>query len=197
MLTAAKPSTLFEQSQELGIPEGFSSTRRRANLDQAMKHQTHIVPAGFILGSIALGGCFIYVSVSHKTLTILEGTLLQLFTLSCGLIGSYLIGKRQAELIGKKQAEESLKSYGQSALRRIWTLYMSLSQVAKLIANEDIPLDPPAKLLTIKELITTQLITADAALEDWKDIVPGWREFLPSNPEDMPTSSPVKKAKET
>lgn len=145
-----------------------------------MNRGEYITPSVFILCSIIVGYYFIHVSVTRENLTVLEGTLLQLFTLTSGLIGSYLVGKRLTE----KSTSSRLKSYGKSALRRIWTLYLSLSQVAELIADEASPLDPPAKLYTIRELITTQLVTADAALEDWKDILPDWQPTSPQNLED-------------
>lgn len=141
-----------------------------------MRLLKYTMPTVFILISIGISGYFVHISATSRSLTALEGTLLQIFTLASGLLGSYLIGKQSTEELSLSR----LRSSGQSALRRLWTLYLSLSRVAQLIADEDASIDASSKLLAIKEVVITQLLTADAAVEDWKDIVPNWEPFPPS-----------------
>lgn len=63
----------------------------------------------------------------------------------------------------------------QSAFRRLDTLYRSLSRAADVIEspqNADSPEDYKVALARLEEIIAQQLMTADDALEDWKDLAP-------------------------
>ena len=121
-----------------------------------------------VLISIALSLYFVHVAVS-RSLTDLEGVLLQFICLSLGIAGSFIIGKYSAQ----KAALELIRPHARSAFRRLISLYKSLSSVNELArANDSKPTDQKMALAQISAIVSQQIGTADDALEDWIDIVP-------------------------
>ena len=80
----------------------------------------------FILISVGLAITYIVIA-SKRTLTPLEGTMLQFFILSFGLIASFVFGRHSAKQAGK----ELIKPHARSAFRRLIFLYQSLSKLIK------------------------------------------------------------------
>jgi hypothetical protein len=120
--------------------------------------------------SLIVSGLFIYIA-STRTLSNLEMVMLQSFALGAGLIGSFLFGKQSAS----EAATEIIKPHARSAFRRILSLYQSLSRVATAIDSSSKSQSPEERQVTIvkiEAIIAEQLVTADDALEDWRDIVP-------------------------
>lgn len=130
-----------------------------------------LVPALFLIASSVIAIFFIYLS-SDRNLTTLESSLFQIFTLSVGLIGSYLLGKESAA----KNARELMKPHARSAFRRLVALYQGLSridgeiQVSRLSMSTDQYVN--SCLGKLEGMVTEQIATAADALEDWNDIVP-------------------------
>lgn len=130
-----------------------------------------LVPAIFIGASILIAALFVYLS-ADRNLTNLENTLLQMFALSVGLTGSYLLGKASAA----KNARELMKPHARSAFRRLVSLYRGLSridneiQVARLNLSADQYVN--SCIGKLEGMVTEQKATAADALEDWNDIVP-------------------------
>jgi len=127
-----------------------------------------VLPMILVLISIALSLYFVHVAVS-RSLTDLEGVLLQFICLSLGIAGSFIIGKYSAQ----KAALELIRPHARSAFRRLISLYKSLSSVNELArANDSKPTDQKMALAQISAIVSQQIGTADDALEDWIDIVP-------------------------
>lgn len=130
-----------------------------------------IVPALFLTASVVIAAFFIYLS-ADRNLTTLESSLFQIFTLSVGLIGSYLLGKESAA----KNARELMKPHARSAFRRLVALYRGLSridgeiQVSRLSMSTEQYIN--SCLGKLEGMVTEQIATAADALEDWNDIVP-------------------------
>lgn len=130
-----------------------------------------IVPALFLTASVVIAAFFIYLS-ADRNLTTLESSLFQIFTLSVGLIGSYLLGKESAA----KNARELMKPHARSAFRRLVALYRGLSridgeiQVSRLSMSAEQYIN--SCLGKLEGMVTEQIATAADALEDWNDIVP-------------------------
>jgi hypothetical protein len=112
------------------------------------------------------------IMASLRDLTGLENTLLQIFSLGLGLVGSYIMGKESA----RETAKDIIKPHARSAFRRLLSLYKSLSRLAFAIqsARSGVPenLDAIAILDRLEAIVTEQIGTADDALEDWNDVVP-------------------------
>lgn len=135
-----------------------------------MKYIEHIVATVLIIASFGVGALFAYVA-SERQLTSLEGVLLQGFSLSAGLLGSFLFGK----LSTRKAAQEMIKPHARSAFRRLISLFKSLSRVAIIIADAQGKGSTQEHEIALKQLeavVTEQLATADDAMEDWNDVVP-------------------------
>jgi len=134
-----------------------------------MKHFDSIAAGVLIVVSIVVAIVFTAVS-TDRALTALEGTLLQLFSLSCGLAGSFLIGRISA----KSAARDLIKPHARSAFRRLISLFKSLSRVASEIDGAVGGNAGELKSLVsrLQAIVVEQLATADDALEDWRDIVP-------------------------
>ena len=139
----------------------------------------YLFPAGLILASIAVAGYFVY-SATMRSLTPLEGTLLQFFVLLLGLGGSLLIGR---------QASVS-RPHARSAFRRVYSLYLGFSAVARTIDESrdfDSLEEYRAVLAKLEGIVGSQLVVADDALEDWGDIA---SQDVKDLRERLPTSSP-------
>ena len=106
------------------------------------------------------------VIASSRSLTSLEGTLLQIVIPGAGLSGSYLISQAAAT--------RAVVPGARSAFRRVKSHYGSLVRVARVIEdyqNKD-PIDADRQLEGIRAIVYEQLATQADALEDWRDIVP-------------------------
>ena len=115
-------------------------------------------------------GLYIYFS-STRELSDLENVLLILFTLIAGLVGSFFFGRYSA----RKAAKEILKPHARSAFRRLQSLYLSLSRVARISSaslKSSSPEDHKVALLKLESIATEQIAAANDALDDWRDIVP-------------------------
>lgn len=104
---------------------------------------------------------------TDRKLTPFESVILQVFSLSAGLLGSYLLGRRTS----KELIQEAVRPHARSAFRRLISLYRSISRVATTIEASE-PKDERGKIAIIKAIVVEQLNTADDALEDWQDLDP-------------------------
>lgn len=133
-----------------------------------MKFLERWLPTVLILAAIAVAGFSAYIA-TQRTLTSLEGTLLQSFALIVGLVGSFIFGRRSAT----DAAKEIIKPHARSAFRRLMSLYESLSRVANEVAASQCDGgNSEVALARLEAIVIEQLATADDALEDWSDIVP-------------------------
>lgn len=133
-----------------------------------MKFLERWLPTVLILAAIAVAGFSAYIA-TQRTLTSLEGTLLQSFALIVGLVGSFIFGRRSAT----DAAKEIIKPHARSAFRRLMSLYESLSRVAnEVAASQSAGVNNEVALARLEAIVIEQLATADDALEDWSDIVP-------------------------
>jgi hypothetical protein len=116
-----------------------------------------------VLG-IGVAGFYVFIS-STRSLTPLESVLLQLMSLAFSLVGSFLLGRRFTKGIPSAR----------SAFRRLQALYHGLSIIAAAIESSRTSesIEEYRNVMSLLEgLVCSQLVTADDALEDWKDIVP-------------------------
>ena len=130
----------------------------------------YVVPAGLVLVSLLVTGYFVYMA-TNRTLTQLEGTLLQIFALLAGIAGSFWFGRQSAT----RAAMEVVRPHARSAFRRVTSLYSGLARAAAII-EESRDFDSVEKyhvaFARLEELVSSQLATVDDALEDWRDLVP-------------------------
>ncbi|MGE4267053.1 MAG: hypothetical protein AB7F25_06430 [Deferribacterales bacterium] len=140
-----------------------------------MIRKDNLFPYFLIVVAIIVAVMQIIIS-SQRQLTSLENTLLQLFSLLSGLIGSYFLGKYSST----ESAKEIIKPHARSAFRRLMSLYASLSRVAIEISNSKEYQSKEITLERMEVIVIEQLATADDALEDWKDLVPDEIEELSS-----------------
>lgn len=135
-----------------------------------MKNSERFWSAFFFLISLATGGFFVYAATT-RPLTNLESVLLQLFTLVTALIGSFFFGRQSA----RETAGDIIRPHARSAFRRLVSLYRSLSRVAYIIEssqNSESPKDCQVIFVKLEVIVGEQLVAADDALKDWRDIVP-------------------------
>jgi len=140
-----------------------------------MKKGEHWLPALLIAVAFIIAAFSIYIA-TQRTLTSLESTLLQAFSLACGLIGSFYFGKQSAA----EAAKEIIKPHARSAFRRLISLYESLSRVGAEIEGSKGNQSESITIAKMEAIVVEQLATADDALEDWRDIVPEEVEELRS-----------------
>lgn len=138
-----------------------------------MIKQDKLISLLLIIIAFAVAGFSIYIA-SQRTLTSLESTLLQAFSLSIGLIGSFYFGKYSAI----DAAKNIIKPHARSAFRRLISLYESLSRVGIEIQNSKNNQSQSETITKMEAIVIEQLATADDALEDWRDIVPDEVEEL-------------------
>lgn len=127
-------------------------------------------PVLLLLMSFAVSAFAVYIA-TQRTLTNLEGALLQGFALVAGLVSSFIFGRQSAT----DAAREIIKPHARSAFRRLMSLYESLSRVGAEIENSKTPkgiVNCEIVLAKLDAIVIEQLATADHALEDWSDIVP-------------------------
>lgn len=127
-------------------------------------------PVLLLLMSFVVSAFAVYIA-TQRTLTNLEGALLQGFALVAGLVSSFIFGRQSAT----DAAREIIKPHARSAFRRLMSLYESLSRVGAEIENSKNPkgiVNCEIVLAKLDAIVIEQLATADHALEDWSDIVP-------------------------
>ncbi len=69
-------------------------------------------------------------------------------------------------------AQETMRLHARPASRRVLYLYLSLARLSDRIREYHTE-NPDNRLDVIDAIVEEQLGTMDAALEDWRDIVPG------------------------
>ena len=135
-----------------------------------MKNLERLWSVLLVFISVGVAGYFVYVATT-RTVTDLEGVLLQVIALATGLVGSFIFGRQSAH----EAAKEIIKPHARSAFRRLLSLYRSLSRVASILASsQDFESRENYKVMHAKleGIVVEQLAVADDALEDWRDIVP-------------------------
>lgn len=139
---------------------------------KSKRNSWYLLASGFLILSSIIVAIVFSMIASKRTLTQLESIMLQTFSLSAGLIGSFVFGKQSAE----QAAKELIKPHARSAFRRLIFLYQSLSRLAKAIEKGKQKTisdnNEGAVLEKIEAIVVEQIATADDALEDWRDIVP-------------------------
>lgn len=140
-----------------------------------MKNTEHWLPSLLIVVAFVVAGLSIFIA-TQRSLSSLENTLLQAFSLLSGLIGSFYFGKQSAT----EAAKQIIKPHARSAFRRLISLYESLSRVGIEIENSKNSQSEAITIAKMEAIIVEQLATADDALEDWRDIVPEEVEELRS-----------------
>jgi len=150
------------------LPVGVSATRGKE--EGNMRILEKWLPGLLVFVAIIVAGFAAFIA-TQRTLTSLEGALLQAFALIAGLFGSFIFGRQSA----KEAAREIIKPHARSAFRRLMSLYESLSRVGTEIENSLIAEANESRgiaLARLEAIVIEQLATADDALEDWNDIVP-------------------------
>lgn len=140
-----------------------------------MKKAERWLPSLLILVAFIVAVLSVLIA-AQRSLTALENSLLQAFSLAAGLIGSFCFGKQSAT----DAAKQIIKPHARSAFRRLISLYESLSRVVSQIENSKNGQSESITIAKIEAMIVEQLTTADDALEDWRDIVPEEVEELRS-----------------
>ena len=125
-----------------------------------------VIVIGGVLAVFGIGvaGYYVFIS-STRALTHLESVLLQLISLAFSLVGSFVVGSQFSKRIPSAR----------SAFRRLQALYRGLSIIAAEIESSRTSksIEEYRRVMSLLEgLVRSQLVTADDALEDWKDIVP-------------------------
>lgn len=140
--------------------------------------------SGQILVGIAVLVSIIFVVVSaFRDLSALENTLLQVFSLGLGLIGSYIMGQESA----RDTAKDMIKPHARSAFRRLVSLTQSLSRLVQTMQTirPDEAQNPQAAAIVdrLESIVFEQISTAADALEDWRDVLPEDFKALQDNPQ--------------
>ena len=134
-----------------------------------MKKLKYIVPVLIGVSILALSG-LVYIAAT-RNLSGLESVLMQIISLAIGIGVSFFVGRQSAQ----KAANEIIKPHARSAFRRLVSLYRSLQRAATTIeAAQGLEADEDHEvaLAKLEVIVSAQLMTADDALEDWRDIVP-------------------------
>jgi len=129
-----------------------------------------IWPALLIIVSLGVLGAFWQVA-NAGSYTNLESYFLQISVALVGIAASFYSGRLSVREAGR----EIIKPHARSAFRRLVSLYRSISEVGRIIerSRNSESLDHYKVILAeLKGIVFWQLVTADDALEDWKDIVP-------------------------
>ena len=129
-----------------------------------------IWPVLLTIVSLGVLGAFWKVA-NARSYTNLESYFLQVSIALVGIAASFYSGR----LSVREAAREIIKPHARSAFRRLVSLYRSISEVGRIIelSRNTESLDNYKVILAeLKGIVFWQLVTADDALEDWKDIVP-------------------------
>lgn len=143
--------------------------------------------SGRILVVLAVVVSIIFIIVATiRDLSALENTLLQVFSLGLGLVGSYILGQESARNAGR----EMMKPHAKSAFRRLLSLTQSLSRLAQTMESirprqEESP-HIPAILDRLEGIVVEQIAQAADALEDWRDVLPDEFQAMKENPLGAP-----------
>ncbi len=138
-------------------------------------------PALLVAGSVLVSALVIWISLS-RSLTGLESTLFQVFILTMGLVGSFVLGQRSAREFG----QESIRPSVRSAFRRVLSLYEGLGRLRHAVDERRDFLvgvvDPDTGLLDMRFVdacmdvlaaqVIEQITTANDSMSDWRDLVP-------------------------
>ncbi len=129
-----------------------------------------IWPSLLVIVSLGVLGAFWHVA-NTRNYTNLESYFLQICVALIGIAVSFY----SARLSVREAAREIIKPHARSAFRRLLSLYRSISEVGRIIelSRNAESLDSDKVILAeLKGIVFWKLVTADDALEDWKDIVP-------------------------
>lgn len=142
--------------------------------------------SGRILVGVAVLVSIAFVIVSsYRDLSALENTLLQVFSLGLGLIGSYIMGQESA----RDTAREMIKPHARSAFRRLVSLTQSLSRLVQTMQaiRPDETKNPQAAVIVdrLESIVVEQISTAADALEDWRDVLPEDFSALKASPQGI------------
>ena len=135
-----------------------------------MKNLNWVLASLLILVAIGVSSFVVY-TTTIRTLTTVESILWQVFVLTAGLAGSFIFGRQSAT----ESAREMIRPHARSAFRRLRALYENLSHAANVIELGQEPASQENFQITLarlEEIVATQLIIADDALEDWNDVIP-------------------------
>jgi len=139
--------------------------------------------SGQILVALAIVVSVIFIIVAtFRDLSALENTLLQVFSLGVGLVGSYILGQESARNTGR----EMMKPHARSAFRRLLSLTQSLSRLVQTIETvRPSPGENPQAIAIVDRLegiVIEQIAQAADALEDWRDVLPEEFQAMKANP---------------
>lgn len=126
---------------------------------------------GLIAAAIAVSMVFIVIS-ADRNLSTLENTLLQIFSVALGLVGSYVLGQASA----REAARDMMKPHARSAFRRLVSLTQSLSRLATNLDQLRPTMQHNAEASVLIDrvgyIVIEQIAIATDALEDWRDVIP-------------------------
>lgn len=134
-----------------------------------------------VILAIVVSAIFIVVA-TLRDLSALENTLLQVFSLGVGLIGSYILGQESAREAGR----EMMKPHARSAFRRLLSLTQSLSRLVQTMSSVRPETEENAQAAAIVDrlegIVVEQIAQAADALEDWRDVLPEEFQAMKANP---------------
>ena len=137
--------------------------------------------SGQLLVALAIVVSAIFVIIATlRDLSALENTLLQVFSLGVGLVGSYILGQESAREAGR----EMMKPHARSAFRRLLSLTQSLSRLVQTMEAVR-PADNAhgaAIVDRLEGIVVEQIAQAADALEDWRDVLPEEFQAMKANP---------------
>lgn len=146
--------------------------------------------SGQLLVALAIVVSAIFIVVAaFRDLSALENTLLQVFSLGVGLVGSYILGQESARDAGR----EMMKPHARSAFRRLLSLTQSLSRLVQTMetvrpSEGDNP-QAAAIVDRLDGIVVEQITIAADALEDWRDVLPDEFQAMKANPLGSPQPS--------
>lgn len=123
-----------------------------------------ILIAGAIGGAITLAVAMVIVS-AFRPLSTLETALWQLISLTAGLFGSYMLGRRAA----REAAMEVVRLHARSAVRRLLAIRDSLHRLSTRI-EEFQQQEPDPRLSVIQAVVEERIGIAESAIADWRDV---------------------------
>jgi hypothetical protein len=143
--------------------------------------------SGQLLVTLAIVVSAIFVIVAtFRDLSALENTLLQVFSLGIGLVGSYILGQDSAREAGR----EMMKPHARSAFRRLLSLTQSLSRLVQTMESVRPVVGDNAQATAIVDrlegIVVEQIAQAADALEDWRDVLPEEFQAMRANPLGAP-----------
>lgn len=138
--------------------------------------------SGQLLVALAIVVSAIFIIVAaFRDLSALENTLLQVFSLGVGLVGSYILGQESARDAGR----EMMKPHARSAFRRLLSLTQSLSRLVQTMAtvrpSEGQNPQAAAIIDRLEGIVVEQITIAADALEDWRDVLPDEFQAMKAN----------------